>query len=136
MGSVCGIKLPDGLMLADKLKNPIYTPSSKAAVGEHDTNISFSETEVLVGTKIARQITAPKLSPFKTNDNSCCNCKCIYAIYNPEYPTQLLCIEQLGLLFNFLTTNGFAIDTSLTTMMQASKVTFKKDFVCFIRRID
>lgn len=86
--------------------------------------------------KIARQVTAPKLSPFQTNDNSCCNCKCIYAIYNPEYPTQLLCIEQLGLLFNFLTTKGYTIDTNLTTMMQSSKVTFKKDFVCFIRKID
>ena len=56
MGSVCGIKLPDGLKLADKLKNPIYTPSSKAAIGENDTNISFSETQVLVGSKIAHQI--------------------------------------------------------------------------------
>ena len=56
MGSVCDIKLPDGLKLADKLKNPIYTPSSKAAVGENDTNISFSETEALVGPEIARQI--------------------------------------------------------------------------------
>ena len=56
MGSVCGIKLPDGLKIADKLKNPIYTPSSKAAIGENDTNISFSETQVLVGSKIAHQI--------------------------------------------------------------------------------
>ena len=56
MGSVCGIKLPDGLKLADKLQNPVYTPSSKAAVGKHDTNISFSETETLVGSEIARQI--------------------------------------------------------------------------------
>ncbi len=56
MGSVCGIKLPDGLKLADKLKNPVYTPSSKAIVGEHDNNISFSETEALVGSDIARQI--------------------------------------------------------------------------------
>ena len=56
MGSVCGINLPDGLKLADKLKNPVYTPSSKAIVGEHDNNISFSETEALVGSDIARQI--------------------------------------------------------------------------------
>ena len=56
MGSVCGIKLPDGLKLADKLKNPVYTPSSKAIVGEHDNNISFSKTEALVGSDIARQI--------------------------------------------------------------------------------
>ena len=56
IGSVCGIKLPNGLKLADKLKNPVYTPSSKAAVGEYDTNISFSETEALVGPEIAGQI--------------------------------------------------------------------------------
>ena len=45
LGSVCGISLPSGLKLAEKLESPIYTPSSKAAAGEHDTNISFAETE-------------------------------------------------------------------------------------------
>jgi len=73
MGSVCGIKLPDGLKLADKLKNPIYTPSSKAAVGEHDTNISFSETEVLVGTKIARQIKEKSIEIFEYASNYAAN---------------------------------------------------------------
>ena len=41
-GSACGIKLPAGLQLADKLPEAIYTPSSKAAVGEHDENIDFA----------------------------------------------------------------------------------------------
>lgn len=84
--------------------------------------------------KIAKQVTAPKLSPFSSNDNSCCNCKCIYAIYNPENPHEFLCIEQLGMLFSFLSTHGYTIDTGLTTMMQTSKVTFKKNFVCFIKK--
>lgn len=86
--------------------------------------------------RISRQITSPKLSPFISNENSCCNCKCIYAIYNPENLNELLCIEQLGLLFSFISSNGFMIDTQLTTMMQSSSVTFKKNFVCFVKKID
>ena len=55
-GSVCGLVLPSGLKLADKLTNPIYTPSSKAPAGEHDANISYAETEALVGSELAAQI--------------------------------------------------------------------------------
>ena len=54
--SICGIKLPPGLKLAEKLQEPIFTPSSKAPAGEHDANISFAETEALVGTELANQI--------------------------------------------------------------------------------
>jgi phosphoribosylaminoimidazole-succinocarboxamide synthase len=43
-GTVCGIKLPEGLKESDKLPEPIYTPSTKAEIGDHDENISF-ETE-------------------------------------------------------------------------------------------
>ena len=56
LGSVCGISLPSGLKLADKLANPIYTPSSKAAAGEHDANISFADTKALVGADLAQQV--------------------------------------------------------------------------------
>ena len=56
LGSVCGISLPFGLKLADKLANPIYTPSSKAAAGAHDANISFADTEALVGADLAQQV--------------------------------------------------------------------------------
>jgi len=55
-GSVCGLVLPSGLKLADKLTSPIYTPSSKAPAGEHDANISYAETEALVGSELAAQI--------------------------------------------------------------------------------
>ena len=55
-GSVCGIKLPDNLQLADKLPEAIYTPSSKAAVGEHDENIDYAATIDLVGKELAQQI--------------------------------------------------------------------------------
>ena len=64
LGSVCGIDLPTGLKLADKLTTPLYTPSSKAAVGEHDANISFAETEDLVGSKLAKQIKDKSLAIY------------------------------------------------------------------------
>jgi phosphoribosylaminoimidazole-succinocarboxamide synthase len=55
-GSVCGIVLPPGLQLAEQLPQPIYTPSTKATVGEHDENIDFAATERLLGPQIAAQV--------------------------------------------------------------------------------
>ncbi|MBQ4482408.1 MAG: phosphoribosylaminoimidazolesuccinocarboxamide synthase, partial [Lachnospiraceae bacterium] len=43
-GMVCGIKLPEGLKESEKLPEPIYTPSTKAEIGDHDENISFEES--------------------------------------------------------------------------------------------
>ena len=43
-GTVCGIKLPEGLSECDKLPEPIYTPSTKAEIGDHDENISFEQS--------------------------------------------------------------------------------------------
>lgn len=55
-GTVCGIELPTGLQLAQQLPQPIFTPSSKAAVGEHDENISIAEVEALIGKDMAAQV--------------------------------------------------------------------------------
>ena len=55
-GAICGIELPEGLQIADKLPEPIYTPSSKADVGEHDENIDYAATEKLLGAELARQV--------------------------------------------------------------------------------
>ena len=55
-GTVCGIRLPEGLKMADKLSQPLFTPSTKAAVGEHDANISFAETETRLGKALAQQV--------------------------------------------------------------------------------
>ncbi|MEW6765135.1 MAG: phosphoribosylaminoimidazolesuccinocarboxamide synthase [Pseudomonadota bacterium] len=64
-GAVCGIPLPAGLQLADKLPEPIYTPSSKAAVGEHDENIDFDATVKLVGPALAAQVRDMTLRIYK-----------------------------------------------------------------------
>jgi phosphoribosylaminoimidazole-succinocarboxamide synthase len=55
-GAVCGITLPNGLQQAQQLPEAIYTPSSKAPVGDHDENISFAQTVPLLGREIAEQI--------------------------------------------------------------------------------
>ncbi|KPK11880.1 MAG: phosphoribosylaminoimidazole-succinocarboxamide synthase [Acidithiobacillales bacterium SG8_45] len=55
-GSVCGISLPEGLQMADKLPEAIYTPSTKADVGEHDENIDFAKTIELLGKELAETV--------------------------------------------------------------------------------
>ncbi len=55
-GTVCGIKLPAGLREAEKLPQPLFTPSTKAAVGEHDENISFERAAQLLGEARAREV--------------------------------------------------------------------------------
>jgi phosphoribosylaminoimidazole-succinocarboxamide synthase len=55
-GTVCGIKLPTGLQQAAKLPTPLFTPSSKATVGEHDENISIAQVEALIGKDMAAQV--------------------------------------------------------------------------------
>ncbi len=55
-GEVCGITLPEGLQESEKLPEVIYTPSTKAEVGEHDENISFEQTALLVGREKAEKL--------------------------------------------------------------------------------
>lgn len=55
-GKVCGIALPAGLQLAQKLPEPLFTPAAKAAVGEHDENITFEQVVELIGADLANQI--------------------------------------------------------------------------------
>ena len=53
---MCGIELPEGLQQAQRLPEPIYTPSTKAAQGEHDENISFEKTVELLGASLAETV--------------------------------------------------------------------------------
>ncbi len=55
-GTVCGITLPAGLQEASQLPEPIFTPSTKAAVGDHDENISFARCEEIVGAELAAKV--------------------------------------------------------------------------------
>jgi phosphoribosylaminoimidazole-succinocarboxamide synthase len=63
-GAICGIQLPEGLQQAQQLPEPIFTPSSKAAVGDHDENISFAQTVVLLGESMAEQVRQASLTLY------------------------------------------------------------------------
>ena len=64
-GTVCGIQLPEGLTEASKLPEPLFTPSTKAEIGDHDENISFERCCEIVGDDIATQIRDLSLKIYK-----------------------------------------------------------------------
>ena len=64
--SVCGIALPAGLKQADRLPEPIFTPSTKAAVGAHDENISFEQMAALIGADLATQVRDVSLALYRS----------------------------------------------------------------------
>ena len=64
-GSVCGIALPDDLREADRLPEPLFTPSTKAEAGEHDENIDFEAACELVGGEVARRVHDASLDLYR-----------------------------------------------------------------------
>ncbi|WP_342243226.1 phosphoribosylaminoimidazolesuccinocarboxamide synthase [Pseudomonas sp. OTU5201] len=65
-GTVCGIQLPAGLKEASKLPHPIFTPSTKAAVGDHDENISFEQCEAIIGKELAAKVRDTAIALYST----------------------------------------------------------------------
>lgn len=64
-GTVCGIELAQGLQEASKLPEPIFTPSTKAAVGDHDENISFARCQEIIGAELAEQVKQVSIALYK-----------------------------------------------------------------------
>jgi phosphoribosylaminoimidazole-succinocarboxamide synthase len=64
-GQVCGIQLPEGLQQAEKLPEPIFTPSTKASVGDHDENVSFEKIVALIGQEMAEKVRDVSLQLYK-----------------------------------------------------------------------
>ena len=64
-GAISGIRLPAGLRLAERLPEPIFTPSTKAAVGDHDENIAFDAMVAAIGGELAERVRAATLSIYR-----------------------------------------------------------------------
>jgi len=64
-GTVCGIALPAGLKEAARLPEPIFTPSTKAAVGDHDENISYARCEEIIGAELAAKVRDTSIALYK-----------------------------------------------------------------------
>ncbi|MFN3415025.1 MAG: phosphoribosylaminoimidazolesuccinocarboxamide synthase [Caldimonas sp.] len=65
-GEVCGVKLPAGLKNASRLPEPIFTPATKAEMGEHDENISFDRMCELIGPELAERVRAVSIELYRT----------------------------------------------------------------------
>lgn len=63
-GNICGIKLPEGLSESDRLDEPIFTPSTKAELGDHDINISFDAAADIIGRELAEKVRDISLSIY------------------------------------------------------------------------
>lgn len=90
--------------------------------------------------QIIKKVGSIKLSPFQVDsafsgcgNNGCGNlsqsCNILITKINNKH--ELMCIDEIPSLFQFLITNGFTIDTSITKMMQASNVKLSNDLICF-----
>jgi phosphoribosylaminoimidazole-succinocarboxamide synthase len=64
-GSVCGVQLPSGLQLAQALPEPIFTPTTKAAIGEHDENIDFQTMAATIGADLAKRVCDTALALYR-----------------------------------------------------------------------
>lgn len=64
-GAVCGIPLPAGLKQADRLSEPLFTPATKAALGDHDENIDYERTVAIIGRGLAEQVRATALALYR-----------------------------------------------------------------------
>jgi len=64
-GEVCGVKLPPGLKNASQLPEPIFTPATKAEMGEHDENISFERAAQMIGSELAERVRAISIRLYR-----------------------------------------------------------------------
>jgi phosphoribosylaminoimidazole-succinocarboxamide synthase len=64
-GAVCGIPLPAGLKQADRLSEPLFTPATKAELGDHDENIDYERTVAIIGRGLAEQVRATALALYR-----------------------------------------------------------------------
>jgi len=64
-GEVCGVALPDGLVDGSRLAQPVFTPATKAALGEHDENVSYEEVAAAVGEELAAELRRLTLAVYR-----------------------------------------------------------------------
>jgi phosphoribosylaminoimidazole-succinocarboxamide synthase len=78
-GEVCGVKLPGGLVESDRLPEPIFTPATKAEMGEHDENISFERMASVIGTELAEELRTRSIDLFNRGSEHAAKCGMLFA---------------------------------------------------------
>jgi phosphoribosylaminoimidazole-succinocarboxamide synthase len=126
-GAICGIQLPAGLQQAEQLPQPIYTPSSKAEVGDHDENISFDKTVELIGQELADQVRDVSIAIYKMAAEYALERGIIIA--DTKFEFGLDENDQLVLADEVLTPDSSRFWPRLQYQLGTSPVSFDKQFV-------
>lgn len=97
-GSICGIKLPEGLKESDKLEEPIFTPSTKAEIGDHDENISEEKAKEIIGEERYNTLKEKAIAIYKKASNYALEKGIIIADTKMEfglYEDKIILIDEL-----------------------------------------
>jgi hypothetical protein len=82
---------------------------------------------------ITRNIKLNKLSPFDTHNNDYCRSSCVIGVTKIDNKNELMCVEETSDFFQFLLTNGYTIDTSITKILQKSHIRTKGNLICMFQ---
>ena len=100
---------------------------------EYTNILTLNQSESGPLKEITKTVRLNKLYPFEANTNICPKPNCIVAITQIDNRNELMCIDQMPLLFEFLMNNGYTIDTSITKIFQKSNVKMNGNLICMIQ---
>lgn len=126
-GEVCGCALPEGLQQADKLPEVLFTPATKAALGDHDENISFEQVVETIGEPMAQQVKAISMKLYNTAAEYAAKRGIIIA--DTKFEFGLNASGELTLMDEILTPDSSRFWEASTWAPGASPASFDKQFV-------
>ncbi|HFC30725.1 MAG TPA: phosphoribosylaminoimidazolesuccinocarboxamide synthase [Oceanospirillales bacterium] len=126
-GEICGIPLPKGLQLAQKLEHAIFTPSSKAEVGNHDENITFAQMIDKIGEKLANQVKQVSLQLYQMAAKHALSRGIIIA--DTKFEFGLDENDNLVLMDEILTPDSSRFWNALSYQVGSSPESYDKQFV-------
>jgi len=126
-GSVCGIALPSGLKQAERLPTPLFTPATKAAMGEHDENISYAEVVGLMGAELAARVRDTAIALYNFAAEHARNRGIIIA--DTKFEFGVTTAGQLTLIDEVLTPDSSRFWPADTYRVGTSPPSFDKQFV-------
>jgi phosphoribosylaminoimidazole-succinocarboxamide synthase len=126
-GKVCGIELPAGLALAERLPVPLFTPASKAPAGQHDENIRYEDVEALIGAPMAAKVRETSLALYEFAAKHARDCGIIIA--DTKFEFGLDAEGRLTLIDEVLTPDSSRFWPADTYHVGISPPSFDKQFV-------
>lgn len=126
-GEVCGLQLPAGLNQADKLPSILFTPATKAALGDHDENISFDTMASAIGESMAQQVKAISITLYNTAAEYAAERGIIIA--DTKFEFGLNDAGELTLMDEILTPDSSRFWEASTWVPGSSPASFDKQYV-------